>query len=62
MINQKQLDVYCQRAKDIKRKNATNDDEWYETIHQYYPELVEELLTKLQKTVSKGSYAADVMV
>lgn len=63
MINQEQLDNYRQRLNQLKIKvspleyisNVSN------LAENEYPELVEELLAELQKTVSKGSYAADVM-
>ena len=49
MNNPKPLDVYRFRFEEIKTKNRFTDDEWYETIHQYYPQLIDWLISDLEE-------------
>lgn len=53
MSSLKPLDIYRFRFEEIKNKNRFTDDEWYETIHQYYPELVEWLISDLESYVKR---------
>lgn len=60
MNNLKQLDSYRFRFEEIKTKNRFNDDEWYETIHKYYPELVEWLISHLQSYIKREEELFDI--
>lgn len=56
MISQEQLDVYCQRAKNIKQEviNSTTAEVDLVIDLVLYPELVEELLAELQECLVKN--------
>lgn len=60
MNNPKPLDVYRFRFEEIKTKNRFTDDEWYETIHQYYPQLVEWLISDLEEFTKREQELFDV--
>lgn len=60
MNNLKQLEIYHIRFEEIKTKNRFTDDEWYETIHQYYPQLVERLISHLESYVKREEELFDV--